>query len=100
MPVYIITYDLSSEEEPRPIVDRIMEIADESNGAYIKLCDSSYAIDLNLTSKEVYERLKQLVFGSKDHVYVIALSQQWTGWCTESVRKWLNDRLPQPDLRG
>jgi hypothetical protein len=88
MPAFLVTYDLNKEISRPPIVKRIKA----ATGAWAKLSESSYAVGGNITATGLYNYLAPLLDGN-DQLYVVQLSQPWTGRGNKAVNAWLSSWL-------
>jgi hypothetical protein len=86
MATYVVAYDLN-KETTRPKIT-----AEIKKDSWAKLSESSYAIDTSETPEGVYSRLKSMV-DDNDNIYVITLSEPWTGYGPQAVIDWLTERL-------
>ena len=87
MAVVLITYDLNKESTRPPIVEYIRKL-----GNSVNLSESSYAVDCELSVKEIYSQLETLI-DDNDQIYVIAFSGHWAGFGPDSTNNWLNNHL-------
>lgn len=86
MAVYVVAYDLN-KETVRPKITKEID-----KTAWALLSESSYAIETNETTDEVYNRFKKLL-DENDNLYVIALKRPWSGYGPQEVIDWLEERL-------
>lgn len=84
MPAFLVTYDLNKETTRPPIVEKIKS----ATGAWAKLSESSYAVGGQVTATALYNFLAPLL-DSNDQLYVIKLTQPWTGVGDKEVNAWL-----------
>lgn len=87
MAIYLITYDLNKETK-RP--DILSEVKTKD---WVKLSESSYAIDTTETVAAVYNRLAKHI-DADDCLYVIPLKKPCFGFGYMVVNDWLDARLP------
>lgn len=88
MAVYLVTYDLNNETNRPNIVGAIKKF-----GVWAKLSESSYAVKSSSTVGTIFKKLKPLT-DSDDQIYIINLSNPYTGYGPEAVNKWLDENLP------
>ena len=86
MSVHLITYDLNKETTRPRIVDEVKK------SSWAKLSESSYAIDSNETSDQVFSRFKKFI-DDNDRLYVIGLHAPWSGFGPKDVNEWLDSQL-------
>lgn len=88
MSVKLITYDLNAKgQKHAEVLAKIKGFSD-----YMKLSESSYAIDTNLTADAIFEQFKPLI-DSNDRMYVIPIIQPYQGWATKEEHQWLKSHL-------
>lgn len=87
MTVYIVTYDLNREAVRPNILGAI------KSRAWAKLSESSYAIDTQETSEQVYADLRRHI-DNNDNLFVIPMTKPYSGFGPKDVIEWLEARLP------
>ena len=87
MAATLITYDLNKETVRPNIVGAIQKF-----DGWAKLSESSYAVTSNLTPSQIHEKLKPFL-DSNDQIYVITLSQPYSGYGPKNVNDWLDNNL-------
>lgn len=87
MAVLLITYDLNRPGQDYADVHTIIK-----SYAYVKLSESSYAIETSATPSVIFQRLKPYL-DSNDTLYVITLTRPWDGRGPKEVNDWLSQRL-------
>lgn len=87
MAVYIVTYDLNLEASRPNILGSIKE------RSWAKLSESSYAIETDETSEEVFIDLRRHLDGD-DNIYIIPLRKPYSGFGPNAVNEWLDANLP------
>ena len=92
MAVYIVTYDISDEDETKA-ENRRKKVRKfcEDKGVY--LSESSYAIETDESANVVITRLKQIIDVNLDDLYVITLQSDWDGNGPPQTIAWLQTRL-------
>ena len=88
MGVFIITYDVSNDDKRDDLLASIRKLKQQ-----VKLSESSYATDTNLSEDKLYNRFSKFI-GKGDRLYIIALTQPWQGIGLQSVEDWLEEHLP------
>lgn len=83
----LVTYDLNNESQRPPIVKAISEI-----GACVRLSESSYAINTDLSPQQIYDSLNSMI-DQDDQLYVIRLGNLYAGFGPEKVNQFLSSHL-------
>lgn len=87
MSVYLVTYDLNkSGQNYSGLYEEIKKYS------WAKLSESSYAIETNKSVETICTELRGCM-DSNDTVYVISLTEPWTGYGPKDVNEWLQSRL-------
>ena len=87
MAVLLITYDLNSPgQKHSKLLAKIKEYS------CVKLSESSYAIETNLSVQSVFDYLKPLI-DSNDNLYIINLKKDWSSFGPKDVNNWLENNL-------
>lgn len=87
MAILLVTYDLNTPGQKREKL-----LATIKQYAWAMLSESSYAIDTNRSSKEIYDSLFGII-DSNDQLFVIPLSRPWFGFGRPDVIDWLDSRV-------
>lgn len=88
MSVLLVTYDLNSPgQKHQKVLDQI------KTHDYVKLSESSYAINTNKSTKALYEEFEQNI-DDNDRLYIIPMMQEWWGFGLKSTNQWLTKNLP------
>lgn len=88
MGVYLVTYDLNNPGQKHTAVLKAIK---EFPG-WAKLSESSYGVETNLTSKQVFDHLSGYI-DKNDTLLVISLSKPYFGQATKEVIDWLDGTL-------
>jgi len=89
MAVRLITYDLNNEIRRPPITAKIKELFPN----WAKLSESSYAVQTELSAKQVYQSLLPMLDGD-DSCIVVTLSSEFWGYSRHpDVIPWLQGYL-------
>lgn len=88
MASYLITYDLDKPGQDYSDVLKTIK----NLGGWARLSESSYVVSCQLTVQQIYDRLKQYL-DNNDQLYVIHVSNPWTGFGPKDVNDWLNTHL-------
>jgi CRISPR/Cas system-associated endoribonuclease Cas2 len=86
MTVLIVAYDLKKETK-RPDI-----VAEVQKTDWACLSESSYAIETDETVSGVMARFKEYI-DDNDQLYVVTLTDPWTGWGPKELNDWLVRRL-------
>ena len=87
MAVLLITYDLNSPgQNHSELLAKIKEYS------WVKLSESSYAIETNLSVQLVFDNLKPLI-DSNDNLFIINLKKPWSSFGPKEVNNWLENNL-------
>jgi hypothetical protein len=89
MSILLITYDHSKMS---PIVDPVPKFVKEYK--HVRLSKSSYAIETNEKTMTIFHKIMPFL-STNAHLFVVTLTQPFTGQGLEHVREWLRKRLPQ-----
>jgi hypothetical protein len=88
MNVLLITYDHS---DMSPMVDPVPNFVKEYK--HVQFSKSSSAIETDEKTMTIYHKIKP--FLSKNaRLFIVTLTQPFTGQVLEHVREWLRKRLP------
>lgn len=88
MTVMLVTYDLNQETVRPGLLDDIKTKFER----WACLSESSYAIRTQMTPSAVYQELSHHLDGN-DSLYVITLTEPYSGQGPEDVNQWLADYL-------
>jgi hypothetical protein len=90
MAVLLLTYDLNREPD-KTNYEGFYKVRDDYD--YVKLSESSYALNTLETPAQVYARLEPHM-DTNDSVYVINLKRPYSGVGLKDVNDWLQRNLP------
>lgn len=86
--VYLITYDLN---RPGQNYDGLYK-AIKKLGAWWHYLDSTWLVDTNLSSDQIYARIKPHV-DDNDHFLIIKVTRDYTGWLPKKAWEWIKQRV-------
>ena len=87
MAAKLITYDLNRETIRPNIVQAIRDLGD-----YVKLSESSYVTNSNLTPSQIYQQLSSII-DTNDRICIATLTKPYYGWLNQDVIQWLERHL-------
>ena len=87
MSTMLVTYDL--KKPGQDYSDLLKEI---KSFAWARLSESSYAVDADLSPKQLYDRLAPYL-DTNDQLYVIGLHRPFWGYGPKAVNDWLERYL-------
>jgi hypothetical protein len=87
MSALLVTYDLHKPGQDYSEFYKIIK-----GYPWAKLSESSYAIQTSESPATIYGRLSHYM-DKNDQVYVIKLSQPYSGFGPDEINKWLNQNL-------
>lgn len=91
MSTLLLTYDLNAERKKKGDYGGFYKVRDGYD--FVKLSESSYAINTIETPETVYNKLRKHM-DENDHVYVINLKKLYFGFGPKTVNTWLDKNLP------
>jgi hypothetical protein len=89
MSVLLITYDHSKMS---PMVDPVPDFVKEYK--HVQLSQSSYAIETDEKTMTIFHKIMPYL-SINAHLFIVTLTQPFTGQGLEHVGEWLRKRLPQ-----
>ena len=89
MSVLLITYD---HRKMSPMVDLVPNFVKEYE--HVQLSKSSYAIETDEKTMTIYHKIMPFL-SINARLFIVTLTQPFTGQGLEHVREWLRKRLPQ-----
>lgn len=89
MPVLLITYDHSTMSL---MLDPVPNFVKEYK--HVQLSKSSYAIETDEKTMTIYHKIMPFL-SINARLFIVTLTQPFTGQGLEHVREWLRKRLPQ-----
>ena len=87
MAVLLVTYDLNKQGQN---YSKFLEVV--KSYAWVRLSESSYAIETSKSPDMVYRELKPFA-DENDSFLIIGLKNPHQGWIEKSVHDWLNQKL-------
>lgn len=87
MPIFVVSYDLNLPGQKY----QQMKEAIESCGEAIKPMESFWLVDSNLNYSQISDRIRRAHDESDRHL-VLKMTQEYQGFLTEDVWKWLEKR--------
>lgn len=85
--IHLITYDLN---KPGQDYSSLFE-AIKNVGAWWHYLDSTWLVDTALSTSQVSERLRARI-DENDHLLVIRVTRDYSGWLPQEGWDWLNGR--------
>ena len=83
--VYLISYDLNRPGQGYArLYDGIKEL-----GAWWHYLDSTWLVDTNLTSRQIFERLRSRI-DANDRLLIIGVTRDYSGWLPGDAWNWIN----------
>jgi hypothetical protein len=89
MIIRLLTYEFNQEKSPEDFEGIAKVIADYD---YIKLSESSYALETNESPSEIYYKLEPFI-DKKDSVLVFTITEPFFGVGAPNLLTWLRSRL-------
>ncbi|CAH1853888.1 hypothetical protein [Convivina intestini] len=86
---YMISYDLHA---PGQRYSDVKEVIDNFGGAYIKILESTWLVNNNLTPDEMSDRLK-VVFDSNDSLFITKISRPYQGLLQEHQWEFIREHI-------
>jgi hypothetical protein len=87
MAVYLVTYDLNKVgQNYSGLYEEIKKYS------WAKLSESSYVIETNKSVETVLSEMRKCL-DSNDTIYIISLTQPWTGYGPKDVNEWIQTHL-------
>ena len=90
MAATLITYDLNREVTDRERSE--LRKAIKGLGSWVKLSESSYATDSELTPTQIYQELEEFI-DSNDKIYIITLCKPYDSDGAIEDELWLDEKL-------
>jgi len=90
MSVLLMTYDLNAERHKKGDYNGLYKVRDSYD--FMKLSESSYALNTNEQPAVVYERVRQYLDGN-DSLYIIQLHKPVAGQGNDATNNWLVTNL-------